>query len=226
MKNYKTFYETKTASHLQEITQPSPNPPPSDKMLLRLWKKNLLWRYTEIYRIFTFKVLAVLGSHEMVFCKCFLWHRAETCLLENFYSQKGFWLYYESILFSMSSESRSVIWVMFFERNCIVRWAIFFPSFCWLWDFLLENLKWKRNSKDVRWYIWANTNNMRMPGIIFSKKEFQMWHFESFIFWSKFLFWSTSSIKKLPTALHVQNKHTVKNHLLQNNYRWLLQLIR
>ena len=82
-----------------------------------------------------------------------------------------FWLYYESILFSMSSESRSVIWVMFFEWNCIVRWAIFFPSFCWLWDFLLQNLKWKRNSKDVRWYIWANTNNMRMPEIIFSKKR-------------------------------------------------------
>ena len=72
MKNCKTFYETQTASHLQEITQPSPNPPPSDKMLLRLWKKNFLWRYTEIYRIFTFKVLAVLGSHEMVLCKCFL----------------------------------------------------------------------------------------------------------------------------------------------------------
>ena len=50
MKNYKTFYGTKTASHLQEITQPSPNPPPSDKMLLRLWKKICygdIQKYTE-----------------------------------------------------------------------------------------------------------------------------------------------------------------------------------
>ena len=27
------------------------------------------------------------------------------------------------------------------------------------------------------------------PEIIISKKEFQIWHFESFIFWSKFHFW-------------------------------------
>ena len=28
-----------------------------------------------------------------------------------------------------------------FERNCIVKWVIFFASFCWLWDFVLENPK-------------------------------------------------------------------------------------
>ena len=31
----------------------------------------------------------------------------------------------------------------FFERNWIVKSVIFFASFCWLWDFLLENLKLK-----------------------------------------------------------------------------------
>ena len=57
MKSCKIFYETQTASRLQEIIQPSPNPPPSDKMLLSLWKKNFP---TEIYRYiqtFAFKVL-------------------------------------------------------------------------------------------------------------------------------------------------------------------------
>ena len=59
-------------------------------------------------------------------------------------------------IFSMSTESRFVKWVMFLERNCIVKWAIFFPKFCWLWDLVLENLKLKRNSEDAHCYIWAN----------------------------------------------------------------------
>ena len=69
-----------------------------------------------------------------------------------------------------------------------------------------------------------------MPEIVFSKKEFQIWDFESFIFWSKFyllgpdalgrfsrcfffifrrrptmvteIFTQPPTIKKLPTALH------------------------
>ena len=44
----------------------------------------------------------------------------------------------ENILFSMSSELR---FMRSFERNCIVKWVNVFASFCWLWDFLLENLK-------------------------------------------------------------------------------------
>ena len=47
MNDFKTFYETQTASHFQEIIQPSPNPPLLDKMLLHLWNKTFL---TEIYR--------------------------------------------------------------------------------------------------------------------------------------------------------------------------------
>ena len=39
-----------------------------------------------------------------------------------------------------------------FERNCIVKWVIFFASFCWLWDFLLENLKLKKKEKRVGEY--------------------------------------------------------------------------
>ena len=65
MKNYKTFYETQTASCLKEIIQLPPQSsthPPSDKILLPLWNKNFL---TEIYRniqMFAFKVLRECSS--------------------------------------------------------------------------------------------------------------------------------------------------------------------
>ena len=78
MKNCKTFYESQTASHRQKIIQPSPNPTPSDKMLLRLSKKKFLYIYiqiyTEIYRHLLSKYFknGVLGRQEMVQCKCFL----------------------------------------------------------------------------------------------------------------------------------------------------------
>ena len=39
------------------------------------------------------------------------------------------------------ADLRFVKWVGFFERSCIVKLVIFFASFCWLWAFLLENLK-------------------------------------------------------------------------------------
>ena len=78
--------------HLQEIIQPFPNPPPSDKMLLRLWKKKFLRRYTEIYRHLLSKYFknVVLGLQEMVQCKCFLWKQAEACLLEKFLKSERF----------------------------------------------------------------------------------------------------------------------------------------
>ena len=59
----------------------------------------------------------------------------------------------------MSSELRFVKWV-FFEWNCIVKFVIFIAIFCWLWDFLLENLKLKRNSEDVRGNVWTNIKKL------------------------------------------------------------------
>ena len=50
MKNCQTLYEAQTANHLKEVIHPPPNPPPSDKTLLRLWNKNFL---TEIYKNIT-----------------------------------------------------------------------------------------------------------------------------------------------------------------------------
>ena len=69
-----------------------------------------------------------------------------------------------------------------FKQNCIVKWVIFLTSSCWLWDFLLEHLKLKKNSDHVHWYA---RNDI-------SKKESQIWVFESFIFWSKVHFLRTS----------------------------------
>ena len=60
----------------------------------------------------------------------------------------------------MSSELRFVKWMRFFGRNCIVKWVIFFASFCWLCDFLLENMKIKKNPDDVHWNVWTNKNTL------------------------------------------------------------------
>ena len=123
MKNCKTFYETQTASNLQEMIHSSPRSLPSDKTLLHLWNKHFL---TEIYRniqTFAFKVLqecSSWGGQEMVQCKCFFWHETETLLLENFWRQKGFWLHCGKILFSMPSELKLIKWVRFVAQNCIV----------------------------------------------------------------------------------------------------------
>ena len=74
-----------------------------------------------------------------------------------------------STSFSTSSELRFVKWVKFFVRNCIVKWVIFFASFCWLWDFLLENLKIKKNSDDVHWNVWTNIKALHVYNNIFKK---------------------------------------------------------
>ena len=47
---------------------------------------------------------------------------------------------------------------------------MFFASFCWLWDFLLQNLKLKRNSEDVRWYIWPNAKKLCTRNNNFKKR--------------------------------------------------------
>ena len=79
---------------------------------------------------------------------------------------KGFWLCCKSILFSTSSELRFVKWVRFFEQNCIVKWVIFFATFCWLWDFLLENLILKKTLIS----IWTNIKKLYVRNNILKKK--------------------------------------------------------
>ena len=138
----------------------------------------------------------------------------------------------------MSSELRFVKWVRFFERNCIVKWVIFFASFCWLWDFLLENLKLKKNSGDVYWNVWTNIKTLYARNNIFKKRipnmrflnhlyfgpsfvfqgtilgGFSQCFFQFFVmgqpWWSTFLspFPSPATIKKLPTALYLLCSYT------------------
>ena len=78
-------------------------------------------------------------------------------------------------------------WVKFFGQNSIVKWVISFASFCWLWHFLLENLKLKRISDNIHWNVWTNIKKFYAWNSIFQKKKekIQIWDFESFIFWSK-----------------------------------------
>ena len=143
MKNCKTFYETQTASRHKEIIQPPPTPYPTNKILLRLWNKNFLREMYRNIQTFAFKVLQKFSSWASLngAVQFFFWHQTETYLLENFVKWKVFWLCFESILFLMSSELKFVKQVKFFEWHCIVKWVIFFASFYWLRDFLLENLE-------------------------------------------------------------------------------------
>ena len=91
----------------------------------------------------------------------------------------------------MSSELRFVKWVRFFERNCIVKWVIFFASFCWLWDFLLENLKLKKNSGDVYWNVWTNIKTLYARNNIFKKRIPNMRFLNNLCFGPSFVFQGT-----------------------------------
>ena len=129
---------------------------PPNKRFLRFWNKKIL---TGIYwnaQTFAFQVLR----------ECNSW-ASRNGAVQMFFLEPirnmFFLLCWVSIFFITLSELRFVKWMRFFEWNCIIKWVIFFASFCWLWDFLLENLK--------------------------LVEKFQTWSFYLFIFWSKFYFW-------------------------------------
>ena len=94
--------------------------------------------------------------------------------------------------------------VRFFEQNCIVKWVIFFASFCWLWDFLLENLKLKNK---LWWYPLARVEkykNFVCPKKYFQKKNSKHEIFKSFIFWSDIRFFGGllwSVVRRRPTMV-------------------------
>ena len=147
--------------------------------------KVFLRRYLEIYRHLLSRCFknAVLEGQEMVQCNIFFDTKQKhdcwkICEVRNIFG---------CVEGVMSSELRFVKWVTLFERNCIVKCVIIFANFCWLWDFLLENLKIKKKtlmkSTGTSGKIWK----CYIPKI-FSKIEFLIWDFESFIFWSKFRF--------------------------------------
>ena len=104
--------------------------------------KVFLRRYLEIYRHLLSRCFknAVLEGQEMVQCNIFFDTKQKhdcwkICEVRNIFG---------CVEGVMSSELRFVKWVTLFERNCIVKCVIIFANFCWLWDFLLENLKIKK----------------------------------------------------------------------------------
>ena len=85
---------------------------------------------------------------------------------------------------------RFIKWVRFFERNWNVKWVILFVSFCWLWDFLLENLKLKK----LWWFpqeLSTNIKTLYAQNNIFKKKNLK-YGILKFIFWSNFRFLGTA----------------------------------
>ena len=149
MKNCRTCYETQTVSRLLEIIPPSPNPPSSDKMLLRLWKKKIL---VEIYRnmqTFVFKVPQKCSSwaSRNGAVQIFSLTLSRNISAGKYLKSERFLAVLREHVFSMSSELRFAKSVRSLAENCIV---IFFAKFRWLCSFLPENLKLIRNSEDVR----------------------------------------------------------------------------
>ena len=149
-KNCKTFYEAQTASCFKEIFQAPPTHSPPDKILLRLWSKNFL---IDIYRniqIFAFKVLQGCsswasrnGAVQMFFLKPNR-NMFAGKVKKVFPSVARAYYFQCQVKISML---RFVKQVRFLEWNCIVKQVTFSASFCWLWDFLPENLKFKKKKK-------------------------------------------------------------------------------
>ena len=142
VKNCKTFYEAQTVNCLKEI-QPRPNPPQPYKILLRLWNKNFL---TELYRYiqrFAFKVFQKCsswtprnGKVQMFFLTPNLNMFARIFVnADRFLS-----VWREHIIFDAQLvEARKMNEVFWATLYC--KTSDLFSNFCWLWDFLLENLK-------------------------------------------------------------------------------------
>ena len=142
MKNCKIFCKVQTASHLKELSSLLPSHRSPDKTLLRLWNKNFLKEIFRNTQAFAFKVLQECSSWASRNGACNIFSDTKQkhdcckiCEVRNIFG---------CVAGALSSELRFVKWVTLFERNCIVKCVIFFANFCWLWNFLIENLKLKK----------------------------------------------------------------------------------
>ena len=133
-KNFKTFYEFQTTICLKKIIRPLHHVKPS----CFSGAKYFGWRFTGICRYLLSNCFenAALGRREMVQYKYLLWHQPETC----FWLCRGSWGFY------------NVEWVEVRKISEVFKaklyWKLVFASFCWLWDFLPENLKLVDKLKD------------------------------------------------------------------------------
>ena len=109
--NFKTFWESQTASCLKEIIQPPP-----DKNFLCLWTKILQQRFTGICKHLLSNCFenAVFGRLEMVQCKCFFLTPTRNMYLAVLRT------------FIMLSELRFGKWLRLFAWNCTIKMSDLF----------------------------------------------------------------------------------------------------
>ena len=103
-------------------------------------------------------------------CKKFFWYQLETSAGKLLKSERFLAVLREHIFLNVKWVEVHK-WVKFFGQNSTVKWVISFASFCWLWHFLLENLKLKRISDNIHWNVWTNIKKFYAWNSIFKKKK-------------------------------------------------------
>ena len=164
MINCKAFYKAQTASCLKGNHSSFPS--------LRLWSKTILTEINKNIRTFTFKVLQ----------GCTSW-ASRNGAVQMFFSdneQKHVYFAGKSVksVSSLAVLREHIIfnakWIEVHKMREVFRaklWIIFFASFCWLWQFLLKNLKLKKNSDDVHWIVWKNIKQLYTWKNVFKKNN-------------------------------------------------------
>ena len=165
----KHFLRTKQRAALRKLFSfPSTHSPP-DKILLHLWNKNFLMKIYRNVQTFAFKVLqecSSWASRNNAVQLFFLTNNRNT-FAGKFKGQRFLVVLRENIIFNVKwveACKMSEVWL-------IVKWVIIFASFCWLWNFLLENLKLKRNSDDVHWNVGMNIKKLNIRNNICNNKK-------------------------------------------------------
>ena len=139
----KHFTRSKKQAALSKLLSLHPPLIPQAKILLRLWKNIFLRRYTEIYRHLLSKWLknAALGCQEMVKCKFFFPDTHRNSFAGKFVKWERFLIMFrEHFIINIKwLEVQKISEVFWVKPYC--KMTDLFAKFCWLWDFLLENLK-------------------------------------------------------------------------------------
>ena len=123
MKNCKVFYEASAATHLKEIIQLPPNPPPTRLNLTKSLEQNFSYGDIQKYTDICFQ-----SASRMQFWSVKKWCSAN--VFSDIKQKHACWKtckvreVFGCILCSMSSELRFIKCVRFFEWNCLVKLVI------------------------------------------------------------------------------------------------------
>ena len=172
MKNCKTFCKAQIAIRFMEIIQPPPSHPHQIKIYYISGTKIFLGRYIEIYKHLLSKCFknAVLARQEMVQCKYFFWHHK-----------------HEHVCWKICKVRKvfgCVVGAYYFQ--CQASWSSS-NEFLLALRLSARKLEVQKNSYDV----WTYIKTLYGRNNIF-RKEFQIWDFESLMFWSIFRFFVTA----------------------------------